>query len=244
MTLALKLLRPSLLLLGLILSQIAYGQQTTQTDSTSAAPAPSGLVAPVQKSDPAITDLLAAEKLLAANQYDAAMAKITASIQANPNIEDAYMLRGNIYAQQQHLDLATKDFQKVLELNPKSTAAKFDIAELLFRQKMYDQARPGFAEMQSDPDNGDLASYKVFLCDLFAGHDAVAAKELDAFNQVGGNASYYFANAAWDLYHKKIDDARGWLESATHIYAPAKFVLYISSLRELGYLPLPPPPSQ
>jgi hypothetical protein len=108
-------------------------------------------------------------------------------------------------------------------------------------QKQYDVARPGFVALENDPDMGDFASYKVFLCDLFGGHPDVAKKELDAFDDVMGNPSYYFSNAAWSLVHKNTEEARSWLLSASRIYPPQKNVYYAQSLRDLGYLPLPQP---
>jgi hypothetical protein len=59
-----------------------------------------------------------------------------------------------------------------------------------------------------------------------------------------GNPSYYFSNAAWDLVHKNLDDARGWLLSASRIYPPEKNQYYAQSLRDLGYLPIPAPGDQ
>ena len=116
------------------------------------------------------------------------------------------------------------------------------MSEVAFLQKKYDEARPGFITMEQDPNLGDLATYKVFLCDLFGGHSETAAAELQAFDKIGSGASYYFAEAASSLYNKKPEDARGWLTSASNIYAPAKFKLYAASLFDLGYLPLPPAP--
>ena len=96
--------------------------------------------------------------------------------------------------------------------------------------------------LESDPDMGDLASYKIFLCDLFGGHEDVAKKELDAFNATGSKPSYYYSNAAWSLFHKNTEDARSWLVSALRIYPAQKNEFYQSSLKDLGYLPLPAPP--
>jgi hypothetical protein len=56
-----------------------------------------------------------------------------------------------------------------------------------------------------------------------------------------GNPSYYFANVAWDLVHKRPDEARTWLLSASRIYPQQKFTYYAQSLHELGYLPIPGP---
>jgi Tfp pilus assembly protein PilF len=180
-------------------------------------------------------------QLLEKKQLDAALQKVNAALQSAPQNPDAYDLRGTIYAEKKLWDQAGKDYQTALQLDGKNVQMKFNLAELEFMQKKYEVARPGFAALKQDPDMGDLATYKIFLCDLFGGHDDVAAKELDAFNQVGSNASFYFANAAWSLYHHKTEDARGWLMSATNIYAPNKFKLYATSLIDLGYMPLPPP---
>jgi hypothetical protein len=89
---------------------------------------------------------------------------------------------------------------------------------------------------------GDFASFKVLLCDLLAGHEDVAKREFDVFNQAGSNPSFYFGNVAWYVIHKQPDQARSWLVSGIQIYAPRKVYLYTSSLKDLGYLPLPPPP--
>ena len=183
-------------------------------------------------------------QLLTQKQFDAALAKVNAALQSAPQNPAAYELRGNIYAEEKLWEQAGKDYQTVLQLDGKNTQVKFNLAELQFMQKNYDNARPGFLALKQDPNMGDLASYKVFLCDLFGGHDHAAAAELDAFNQAGSNASYYFANAAWSLVHHKTEDARGWLTSAAKIYEPSKFGLYAFPLSQLGYLPLPPPPQQ
>lgn len=181
-------------------------------------------------------------QLLNAGQADAAMEKINALLLANPKYVDGYLLRGNIYAKKNLWPQAGKEYESALAIDPTNVTAKFNLGETKFKVKDYDGARAVFVTVQSDPNNGDLAAYKVFLCDLYGGHDDAAAKELDAFNQAATHASYYFSNVAWDLYHKKPEDARGWLNSATNIYAPNKVAVYSVSLHDLGYLPLPPPP--
>jgi Tfp pilus assembly protein PilF len=176
-------------------------------------------------------------------QIDEALAKVNKVIQIDPQNVDGYGLRGGIYAAQKQWAKAIQDYQKILQLDPANAQAKFNMAEISFLQKKYDEARPGFIAMEKDPNLGDLATYKVFLCDLFGGHADMAAKELQALDQVGSGASYYFAEAASSLYQKKPEDARGWLTSASNIYSPAKFKLYSASLFDLGYLPLPPAPA-
>jgi tetratricopeptide (TPR) repeat protein len=183
-----------------------------------------------------VADLLQeANQSLGQKQLDDALGKVNAALDLEPQNPDAYALRGNVYAAKQLWIRAEDDYQTALQINGKDKSIKFDLGEVEFILKKYDAARTGFAALEQDPDFGDLAGYKAFLCDLFGGHEDVAAKELDAFNQVGSNPSYYFANATWCLYHQKPEDAQGWLNSAAHIYAPSKFKTYASCLIELGY---------
>lgn len=200
--------------------------------------------APAPVADPAKTGMREALDLMKEGKPDAALEKANALIEANPKFVDAYLLRGNIYAEKQSWREAETDYEHALGLDGNSVTAKLNLGESKFRQKDYDGARTYLTMVENDPNSGDIAAYKVFLCDLFGGREDVAAKELDAFNQTGANASYYFSNAAWDLYHKKPEDARGWINSAVSIYQPNKVMVYSISLKELGYLPLPAPSSQ
>jgi hypothetical protein len=106
-------------------------------------------------------------------------------------------------------------------------------------QKAYDDAHSGFISLEKDPEWGDLAAYKVFLCDLFGGHEDLAQSELNAFNKVESNPSYYYSNAAWDLFHKRPESAMSWLNAAARIYPHKKVFFYSATLIEFGYLPLP-----
>ena len=215
-----------------------FGCVHAQAASTNASPVSS--VVPAHPAD-SIPELLhESYQDFVKGGLDAALGKVNQAIELNSQNRDAFLLRASIYAEQKKWDKAEYDYDVALVIDPDSPIVKFDLAELAFMQKKYDDARPSFAELEQDKDLGDFATYKVFLCDLFGVHEAVAAKELDAFDQVGGNPSYYFANAAWDLVHNKPEDAADWLKSASRIYSddPKKFQHYSSSLTDLGYLPL------
>lgn len=184
--------------------------------------------------------VVAAQKMNA-NDLDGALNALTQAINLNPNSTGAYVLRASIYCQRHQFKPAEDDFNAAARLAPTNPVLKLNLVEIKFMQKEYDLARPGFASLTKDPDMGDFAKYKVFLCDLLGGHEDQAKKELDVFNDVMGNASYYFANASWDLVHKDTEGARSWLLSASHIYPAQKFTMYGQSLRDLGYLPIPEP---
>jgi len=178
-------------------------------------------------------NLREASQGLESSQFEAALHTIGATLESDPKNLQAYLDRGAIYSHLQLWDRAESDYKTVLQLDDNNYVAKFNLAEIKFQQKDYEDARPGFAALEKNPTIGDLASYKVFLCDLVTRREDAARRELDAFNEIGRNASYYYANAAWDLSHHKVDEARGWLNSAGHIYNPNVNHLYSASLEEL-----------
>jgi Tfp pilus assembly protein PilF len=227
-----------------LLSPLGRGQQTATTNtpsSTSAAPSQSTVAALTTPNDGAQKLIAAAIERVNANDTDGALNDLSQAIKLNPNSTGAYVLRASIYSQKKQWTQAEDDFKAAARIAPTNAVLKFNLVEVKFMQKQYDAARPGFVALEKDPDMGDFAAYKVFLCDLFGGHEAVAKKELDVFNDAGGNPSYYFSNAAWSLFHRNLDDARSWLHSASDIYPLRKNAYYAQSLRDLGYLPIPQP---
>jgi hypothetical protein len=221
-------------LFGLVLAPVIHAQEP----STNSSPVSSAPAAPPAES---VTQMLnESYQAMAKGELDAALDKVNGVFKLDSQNKNAHLLRASIYAQQKQWENADFDYEVALVLDPQDATVKFNRAELKFMQKKYDEARPGFVQVQSDKDLGDFATYKVFLCDLLGAHEDVAAKELDALNQGEENPSCYFGNAAWDLVHNKTDDAANWLRSAARIYAdtPQLLVRYVTCLKNLGYLPL------
>lgn len=238
-----------MLLAVLALAPLAPAQTLNSPSAPAAAPASApdagrtpnaDLTSPVQAARVKIAE---AVKRMNATPPDVegSLAALTQAIQLKPDSAFAYLLRGSLYTQKKMFPEAEADFNAAYKIDPNNVVIRFNLSELKFMQKHYDEARTGFVPLQKDPDMGDFAMYKVFLCDLFAGHEDVAKSELDALDKKGDDASYYFSHAAWDLYHKNVESARTWLLSASHIYQPKKFTMYGESLRYVGYLPLPMP---
>jgi tetratricopeptide (TPR) repeat protein len=228
----------------LLLAPLARGQQTmaaaapSPTATPAANGAPSALNTPKDIADKLIA---AAIKKVNANDIDGGLNDLSQALKLNPNSTGAYVLRASLYCQKKQWTQAEDDFKAAGRLAPTNPVLKLNLVDIKFMQKQYDAARAGFLPFVKDPDIGDFASYKVFLCDLFGGHEAVAKKELDVFNDAMGNPSYYFSNAAWCLFHRDLEGARGWLTSASNIYPLRKNAFYAQSLRDLGYLPIPMP---
>ena len=221
---------------ALLLSVPALAQQPATTNAASAT-----LTAPTDAAQKMIND---AVQKMNANDVAGALTSLNEALKVNPKSTGAYVLRASIYYQKKQWAQAGSDFKAASLLAPKNSVLKFNIAEVEFQQKQFDTARAGFAALQTDPDMGDFASYKVFLCNLFGGHVDIAKKELDALTDAMNGPSCEFSNAAWNLFYKKLDGddgARYWLLRASRVYPPQKNNFYAQSLRDLGYLPIPGP---
>jgi Tfp pilus assembly protein PilF len=234
--------RISLLLVVTSLALQAQTPSANEPASTPVAPAPTG-PADATPNDPAVPQLKQAYAALTKKDLDGALTICDQAVKDNPKSFAALTLRGMIYSQKKQWTSAESDFNGALVIDPTNVVVKFNLGEIKFVQKQYDAARAKFQPLTADPVMGDFAAYKVFLCDLFGGHEDQAQKELDVFNKAESHPSYYFGNAAWDLFHKNTDDARSWLTSASNIYVPSKNQFYAASLKDLGYLPLPAAPN-
>jgi Tfp pilus assembly protein PilF len=182
-----------------------------------------------------------AYQLVNKQDLDGALTIVDEAVRNNPKSFAALTLRGMIHSQKKQWTSAEADFNAALALDPTNMVVKFNLGEIKFVQKDYAAARTRFQALTTDPVMGDFASYKVFLCDLFGGHEDQAKKELDGWDEETG-PSFFFGKAAWDLVHKNTDEARSYLTSAQSIFPASKNQFYAASLRDLGYLPLPPPP--
>ena len=229
------------LLVSLAASLAVHGQTSPTAGAGAPPPSPMSPDVAAIPNDPALPMLKQAYALITKKDFDGALTLVDEAVKNNPKSFAALTLRGMIYSQKKNWTSAEADFNSALALDPTNMVVKFNLGELRFVQKDYAMARSRFLPLTKDPVMGDFASYKVYLCDLFGNNMDQAKKELDVFNAAESNPSYYFGNAAWSLVHKNTDDARGWLVSAANIYPPSKNQFYAQSLRDLGYLPLPPP---
>jgi Tfp pilus assembly protein PilF len=205
--------------------------QAPLTNTNSANSAPSGLTA-----DDVAGMLHDANQHLQNGELDEALRLVDSALQIDPRQASAYDLRGAIYVRNKLWDRAEQDYTTASTLDPTVSEYKYNLGEIEFMQKAYDDARPRFTLLLNDKDFGDLAAYKVFLCDLLTSHEERATTELAAINKTEENPSYYYANATWDLTHNKIKDADDLIDSARQVFDSSKNAPYLSSLMEVNDL--------
>ncbi|MBR3090823.1 MAG: tetratricopeptide repeat protein, partial [Bacteroidetes bacterium] len=74
------------------------------------------------------------------NNYNAVIKAINVLLEKNPNIAEAYNLRGNAYYSIGEYDLAVKDFTEAIKIDVKFSDAYKSRAESYRLQKKYDLA--------------------------------------------------------------------------------------------------------
>ncbi len=172
-------------------------------------------------------------------QWDKALVEANTALKEDPANARLLVVRGDLYVKKKLWKEATEDFSAAAKLKPDDAIPAYDLAEVAFMQKDYKNARVIFLVLLKDKQLGEFAKYKVFLCDLLGESLDGAEEELAEFNRLGGGASYYYANATWELYHHRPEEARKWLDSAARIYSREKNEIYRSTLFELGFLKAP-----
>lgn len=174
-----------------------------------------------------------------AGKLNAALVDIDAAINLEPRSANLHLMRANIYARKKLWNRAEEDCEEGVKLAPNIPTLHYDLAELKFMSRAYEDAKPDFIKLEHDRTLGDLASYKVFLCDLFSDNKDRAKQELDAFDQVRAHPSYFFAHAAWELTNGTRAEANKWLTAVEHAYDAKTGEPYFNALLESDRLDAP-----
>ncbi|MFO1262414.1 MAG: type IV pilus biogenesis/stability protein PilW [Rhodoferax sp.] len=121
-----------------------------------------------------------------------ALDHVKQSIAADPNMADAYSMRGLIYMRMNEMGLAEESFKRALSLNPRSASVQHNYGWLLCQTKRYAESAQMFSSALANPTYGERAKTWMAqgLCQQRAGERAEAeaslmrAYELDAGNPI------------------------------------------------------------
>jgi tetratricopeptide (TPR) repeat protein len=187
---------------------------------------------PAEKNIPAAEETASqsATKVLATGDWGLALAQIDAAIANSPSSPTLYEQRGGIYVQEKLWPRAVADYATALKLAPGNSVLKYDIGEVFFMQRSYENAILRFQSLKDDPNFGDLALYKIFLCDLFCGRADRASA--DMYGMSSDSPSYFFSHAVWGLFHGNNQEASQWLYKASSEFGPDRYQVYMASLVE------------
>ncbi len=155
---------------------------------------------------------------------------------------DALNLRGAIYLRQGRYEEARQAFAEAARVDPGLWAAKYNEAEVSFRQKRYAASRTEFDALRDrtsrvfHPEEHRFVDYKARLADLCAGHeqpalDFIAEHRAEAEPPV----AWYYLNAALEQRRSRPQKAEQWLAQAEAKRPGVGGNAYAESFKRLGW---------
>ncbi len=113
-----------------------------------------------------------------------ALALLDQADKVRANVADSANLRGAVYLRQGVFDKAEAAFSRAVACDPKLWAARFNLAEVPFRQKDYARARSRFDSLLTqtnrfkEQNQWELVQYKAVLCSILLDDEAGAQRRI------------------------------------------------------------------
>jgi tetratricopeptide (TPR) repeat protein len=159
-----------------------------------------------------------------------------------PNSAELLNLRGSCYVEMRAFDKASAAFGKAIDIAPKNTSIRFNIAEVLFVTKQWKEALDIFEKiLKAIPqDNSSLArlvEFKILLCKKKLGQDEEVLILAEKYDYQDDSPYYYYAQAALAFDKEDLLEAEQWLARARRIFSDPNITApWQDTLAEFGYI--------
>ena len=180
-----------------------------------------------------------------ANNFPQALKELGALDARQPDLAASQNLRGVILMRQGIYDKAEAALLEAARIDPKFWNARFNLAEIPFLQKNWEQARNRFQKLLSSSQS-DLASeatqlvqYKILLTYLLEGKENMVDSILAKLELSSDTPAVQYVKAAVALQHKNDKEAKDWMAVAEKNFSPQLNKLFVESFYEVGWLGRP-----
>src|SRR5437868_10173827 len=177
-----------------------------------------------------------------ANNFPEALKELDAIDARQPDLAESQNLRGVIMMRQGLYDKAEGALREALRIDSKFWNARFNLAEIPFLKKDWEEARKRFQELLSSNaselqgEATQLIQYKILLTYLLEGKENMVDSLLAKFELSPDTPAVNYANAAISLQGQNIPDAKNWMSAAEKNFSPQLNKLFAESLYEIGWL--------
>lgn len=151
-------------------------------------------------------------------------------------------MRGSCYVEMRAFDKATTAFNEALKITPKNTSIQFNVGEVLFVTKQWQQAHDIFQEIMRDiPENNTalsrLVEFKIMLCKVKLGQKYEATILAEKYDYQDDSPYHYYAQAAQAYERDDLLEAEVWMGRANRIFQdPNVIAPWQDTLVEFGYI--------
>lgn len=151
-------------------------------------------------------------------------------------------LRGSCYVEMRAFDKALDAFRKALQNNPKNTSVKFNIAEVLFVTKQWQESHDLFEQIlveipEENLSLGRLIEFKILLCKKKLGLNEEVTILAEKYDYLDDSPYYYYSKAALAYEAGDLVEAEQWLGRAGRIFQDPNIIApWQDTLVEFGYI--------
>jgi tetratricopeptide (TPR) repeat protein len=159
-----------------------------------------------------------------------------------PDSAELHNLRGSCYVEMRAFDKASASFGEAIRISPKNNSIRFNIAEVLFVTKQWQESLNLFEEIFKDipPENKSLArlvEFKILLCKNKLGQDDEVLILAEKYDYQDDSPYYYYAQAALAYDKEDLLEAEQWLARARRIFQDPNITApWQDTLVEYGYI--------
>jgi len=159
-----------------------------------------------------------------------------------PDSAEVCNLRGSCYVEIRSFDKALVDFLKAANLSKPNPSIYFNIGEVYFVTRQWQQANDMFEKTLKilPPSNialGRLLEFKILLCKKKLGKLDEVTILAEKYDFLDDSPFYYYAKAALAYDNKNLAKAEEWLATAGRIFQdPNVLAPWQDTLIEYGYI--------
>jgi tetratricopeptide (TPR) repeat protein len=159
-----------------------------------------------------------------------------------PRSAELLNLRGSCYVEMRAFDKATSAFNEALKITPKNTSIRFNVGEVLFVTKQWQQAHDVFQEVLREiPENNialsRLVEFKIMLCKVKLGLKDEFTILAQKYDYQDDSPYHYYAQASLAYEKKELVEAEEWLGRANRIFQDPNIIApWQDTLVEFGYI--------
>lgn len=181
----------------------------------------------------------------AAHHYAAALDTLAILDARQPDLAMVENLRGVIYLRQGEEARATKALERALEIDPQFWAARFNLADISFQKKDWEEASKRLENLLQDlpqparDEMSPLIRYKILLTVVLAKKEAEIGPLLTDLKEWKQSPAFDFGEAAIAFQHGRTAAGKGWVAAAAKEFSAATNKPFLESFYELGWLPRP-----
>jgi tetratricopeptide (TPR) repeat protein len=174
--------------------------------------------------------------LFRARRFAEALELLKKAEQIAPNTPEVLNTKASILAEQGNLSEARALYAQVLEHDPKFFLARYNLAELLFMEKKFTEAREEFESLAGDFPRSDIVKLKIFLACVLGGDPEGAARWLGQIDRTGPTACAYYARAATAFNQGDLALGKTWVLNAERDFGRGQHALLYAVLADLSWV--------